>query len=30
MVSDFMMYTVEDIFLFIDIQFVDKLQTVNN
>jgi len=25
-----MMYTVEDIFLFIDIQFVDKLQTVNN
>ena len=30
MVSDFMVYTVEDIFLFIDIQFVDKLQTVNN
>ena len=30
MVSDFMMCTVEDIFLFIDIQFVDKLQTVNN
>ena len=30
MVSDFMMCTVEDIFLFIDIQFVDKLQITNN